>query len=86
METKHTQGEWKRSSLRDREMVVDDFGCQIAQLNNLQPEFRENAKLIAAAPDLLRVLINVKSYIDLDEEFRDMLSEEINEAIKKATL
>jgi hypothetical protein len=44
---------------------------------------RANANLIAAAPDMLRVLLDVRSYADDADD--SALLDDINEVIKKAT-
>ncbi len=94
---KHTKGEWK-TSIHERKpefrpLVVDDSGCQIAAINENQPEFEANAKLIAAAPKMLEVVYQLmtdkKVKVSLlklisNNETIDHLSA-LREAIQKAT-
>ena len=95
METKHTKGEWEV-------FKPDHMGCtnvsigknagfnQFVELwhhQNSKEESEANAKLIAAAPELLEALININNILNSayqsskDEEILDIT---IN-AIKKAT-
>lgn len=84
METKHTQGEWKVSPanktrvLVDRDILISDARVTIPIGRE---EAEANAKLIAAAPDLLEALKYVKRFLvstEVDINF-------IDQAIKKAT-
>lgn len=95
MKTKHTQGEWVyKNKLVDKvasqkifcgkkvivQMVAYEFfGCSISEAN-------ANAKLIAAAPELLEALKRFIKFVDnqnLDYESSMVLQAKI--AIKKAT-
>ena len=58
MKTTHTQGEWKVNAFW---AVVDENDYGIAQIHGIVNEknWEANAKLIAAAPDLLEALESV---------------------------
>ncbi|OEU68418.1 MAG: hypothetical protein BBJ57_02315 [Desulfobacterales bacterium PC51MH44] len=100
--SKHTPGPWQKiQSVKDRKTFIIQahksqgaFGSyQIAKvksaLNADFPMTKENAKLIAAAPDLLeacqaakhRHWLKRKSFTENDHDLMNMLSD----AIKKAT-
>lgn len=100
MELKHTKGEWyvNRDLKHTVYSSINGFTkiADVNPFNNLSPETQEeaiaNAKLIAAATDLLEALIRVKSIIENSDEWW-MYSpsrggfdlELIENAIKKAT-
>lgn len=82
---KHTPGTWraKKSHFVNYNVHFGPFGtidyCEISG-----PNSEANAKLIAAAPEMLEiliVLINTSAFLDLSYETR----EEIKAVIKKAT-
>jgi hypothetical protein len=79
MTTKHTQGEW----IIQGKTLIKCNGEQTASVNSMIDEYEANAKLIAAAPDLLNALLAV--YKDL-EQFSLLPSTEriVKEAINKA--
>ena len=91
MKTQHTKGKWENSITG----IKSDKGLLIAQCwygnnsnaegnLNAVPSFEEyhsNAKLIAAAPELLDVLIKLSSHLNLTSNQYGMLEK----AIKKAT-
>lgn len=96
METKHTPGSWKI-----RPNSVGGFGFYIETVDqshdktfigdvggglHTQPEIEANAKLIAAAPDMLNALIEVKAHL-VRAGYRTggRIGKIIDEAIKKAT-
>lgn len=92
---KHTKGEWKIDPLNDIS-IIDSSGDRLEQLicqtNGKGGEERKaNAKLIAAAPDLLEALIGVKILYmshpinEYLEPYKSMW-ESIEKAINKATL
>lgn len=85
---KHTPGEWEANGLR----VVTQRGiiaeCPVPQAGGVfEFECSYNARLIAAAPDLLEALALVIGSLSFDRE--DDLNKEvlrrINAAIQKAT-
>lgn len=96
MKTKHTQGTWKPNPIsgyeREVRVINQDGSKKLICLANSNPSFKTgeaeaNAKLIAAAPDLLQVLIEIQFMIDAERPV--ILSEmenKIKSAIKKATL
>ena len=96
METKHTKGEWslqsnvaKRGAYPAYELTIDfnDFhtDCVTVYCNEETPSDIElaNAKLIAAAPELLEALIKIKKLIAFNQDSEMGLI--INNAIKKTT-
>ncbi len=90
METKHTKGKW---------IVVDSGGKVISRTSEenyadictladrplaISPEVEANAKLIAAAPDLLEVLDVIVHFYD--DQIKPSIIYAAQNAIKKATL
>ena len=99
MKNKHTPGEWIASRSGNpnfRTCIVSEDGGSICHVSNW-PEFEANAKLIAAAPDLLAVCESIEEvYAELmaDDspklpmkkfEYLSSLVSKSREAIKKAT-
>jgi len=96
MNTTHTQGEW---TFDDNEIYSEstDHGAAICTMNTTSAHFTEeevkaNARLIAAAPDLLEALNNLHCLVmklDNREIFDNSTNSEIvakaKEAIQKAT-
>jgi len=89
METKHTQGKWTVRKTKNRTIEIKSDGivliCEIDisnETNNPTPiGANANAKLIAAAPDLLKACIQALRFVDVEETaFCDL-----ELAIKKAT-
>lgn len=71
MRTKHTEGEWK---VVNGLTIVNHEGDEIAKVKHYNSEYlptsNADAKLIAAAPDLLKALERVAvTYRDLSAEF-----------------
>ena len=100
MKTKHTQGEWSLATSGEMIYVIasDQFdgftGKIVADLtigegDNSKDITEANAKLIAAAPDLLRALGNLRDAINnnLDSYGGEIAgaSQKAKQAIKKAT-
>jgi hypothetical protein len=91
METKHRQGEWKTSKPYFNYYVTCN-GESICQINASDDE-EANAKLIAAAPDLLEALIEMNKWVcvnfpehGMSHEFGSCASfNKMRTAIKKAT-
>lgn len=96
METKHTKGEWFYFKNNDRLKVASKLNYTETTLAEVFAAEEDdnctdeaNAKLIAAAPDLLEALINICKKVEfcsLDGKstFRDEYQSAIN-AINKAT-
>lgn len=101
---KHTKGPWhimdggfeknKNQMLATIYATNDDLEiiCKVVKdgmLAHSEQDFKANAKLIAAAPDMLFVLKNCFTYLescmDSWEEGEEMLYVEVREAIKRAT-
>ncbi len=103
METKHTKGTWEYSYTTDDEsnsevaisfIETKKFSIGIIHDKNdfTEQEATANAKLMASAPELLEVLIEIQNrIIDSDEWWMDAPDrggfdlEKINEIIEKAT-
>jgi len=93
METKHTQGKWEieKSDLVHDLLIIGD-GKLIGRVkpeDSTDEEFQSNAKLIAAAPDLLDVLMILKPKLELlilpkDRE-SNIYYQTLCKAINKAT-
>lgn len=82
-QTKHTFGPWfqHRQYVSDKEsFAIEDNGMRIGETPNfiIDAENEVNARLIAAAPELLEALIHAKNQISHPDQM-------IDEAIAKAT-
>ena len=87
---KHTKGEWKIFPISNKLIQINSEKMySIAYVwainRELKEELEANAKLIAAAPDLLEVLIKLKEW-EKTNFIEQSLLEKINNAINKATL
>jgi hypothetical protein len=83
MKTKHTQGEWETQGtavFSNNKLVANCVSDGI----HFTEEDKANAKLIAAAPELLEALIEAVGHID--STFYPELKQKINNAINRATL
>lgn len=63
METKHTKGKWKATENNYNKVasiLIQAGALIVADVHNLK-EAESNAKLIAAAPDLLEALIRIRN-------------------------
>lgn len=100
METKHTTGEWLIHEKAAGNVIQKDTGRVVANCraytSNVNPhlvdeENMANAKLIAAAPDLLEALSELIDINESEEVFDIKVNRMVNalsnskEAIKKAT-
>jgi hypothetical protein len=62
---KHTSGPWHLGRRAGNPAIYSQDGTEIAEiLQGLTPEWRENARLIAAAPDLLAALRDCLPIVD----------------------
>jgi len=88
MNTKHTQGEWKFEMPHFTYHITCN-GKSIVQIipTQEQQEYEANAKLIAAAPDLLVALERLVSRVEENGYHTSftMAFEKAKSAIKKAT-
>jgi hypothetical protein len=89
---KHTKGEWSideytPSDIKNsnEELIAKAYGFYEKGKYTYTDECLANAKLIAAAPDLLEVLIKLKEW-EKTNFIEQSLLEKINNAINKATL
>lgn len=93
METKHTKGEWKVTTNEYNDVAPLFIQCKSSILAdvhkniNNQQESIANAKLIAAAPELLEAcIIALKYFNGFDSpEQNEAAFHALNNAIKKAT-
>ncbi len=85
----HTQGEWYIDDSEIRALSKPGFSelvCEMPIRSDDAGEIKLNAKLIAAAPDLLKALQSFVDYLDSNlSEAEIILKEKAIEAIKKAT-
>lgn len=85
---KHTKGTWKIEDhqIGSGESHLGGFKTVICELNkHLSDEGKANAKLIAAAPELLEALIEIQKQFNKDGYMTGHLYEICETAIKKAT-
>lgn len=109
METKFTKGQWNYDNNVSESYfpIYDEFGGLIAEVNDHRPltglissltkeekiEFTANAKLIAAAPDLFKMLEDalhtIKALNNINVSYggvsQDTIIIEIENVLKKAT-
>ena len=94
MNMKHTKGEWNHRKEKDKTFIVNaphddtyEWENEVATIHSqLHLGVAEaNAKLIAAAPELLKVLEEVEDRVTVDLPISQRLINEIRETIKKAT-
>jgi len=87
METKHTQGEWLT---KEGQIYSQETGVTLAMIPYFDEENEEqeaNARLIAAAPELLKALQTISSVLtdwNNDGKYKNLI-EHANTAIQKAT-
>ena len=86
---KHTQGEWSiyknglhnGFSINVKNTIEDD----VCKINNSRPDAEANAKLISAAPDLLKALQSIKRWYEAGETEKTFVKNKMYKAIEKAT-
>lgn len=96
METKHTKGEWVLQYPTISDSVAEKnyfnilnadveiwYSTRVNGMGNDRYEAQANAKLIAAAPELLEALIRVQKNIPFSSN--ESLMAQVNHVIKKAT-
>ena len=86
MKTEHTPGPWRIGALVHEVHAAD--GSLVAELASRGEKYREtrhNARLIAAAPDLLEALRWIASCECEDDGDNDYIYSKAREAIAKAT-
>jgi hypothetical protein len=87
---KHTQGDWKaewthsESNIKKGWHIITGNYDDIIDIPNA-PEAEANAKLIAAAPEMLSILLDLQKYNSMHKEFNDTFAARLNAAIQKAT-
>ena len=62
---KHTQGPWTYEQISNNAYVIDENGSAVMLYRNPDDEMKANARLIAAAPELLEAL---RGMVALEEE------------------
>lgn len=93
MKTQHTPGPWHTNNLYSKVLSEKLEICEVsvnAQNENFDYEqWRANAKLIAAAPELLNLIIQADAWLsmNLNPSPEEILKfrKSLQEAIKKAT-
>lgn len=82
---KHTQGKWIVN--KKYKTITDSNGYGIAQENGIHnsKEWGANAKLIAAAPDMLEALITLRTYFEKNGNATGNLYDIADHAILQAT-
>jgi hypothetical protein len=93
MKTQHTPGKWSIDQVtlyRGEEMIIDESGKFIAGIHHRisGEEEKANAKLIAAAPEMLKILkmfLLAPGHAKARENTSWMFLDEIKEVIKEAT-
>ena len=89
MTTQHTPGPWKSEQLRQHDHKIQIWGEDglIAETSTLNSKSQANARLIASAPELLKLLQEVVSAPPEGWSVQDgiNLSERCKDAIAKAT-
>ena len=94
METKHTQGEWRVETVDNIKILAEDNSniCILTHLKHFKrrdvDEVYANAKLIAAAPELLEFALGLDAWLSFNteptrEQLKTMRSD-LQKAIKKA--
>lgn len=81
----HTPGPWRYDASTKQIRTVDESsnrfsGELIGSVSPLNPEMPDNARLIAAAPELLAALECVESEILLDGHLQEVVSAAITKA------
>lgn len=91
---KHTQGEWQINDVLDNSESIEVLAninyhfysiCNVWRIDVGSKEAEANAKLIAAAPDLLEALYTCRAKLKSDISFTDEDLKKVEAAIKKAT-
>lgn len=81
--TKHTPGPWKYSDLTKMVFSLDKSGMDDKGICNVnENNFEANAKLIAAAPEMLEALIELRKFYT---DTTGLPAVKANAAIEKAT-
>jgi len=86
MKTQHTKGTWQLQ--KDNCIINIDGGaiiCQMGSADNNDIQKDANAKLIAAAPELLDALTEVQKLLELTPYDNLNLQDLVNNAIIKAS-
>ena len=98
----HTKGPWElilnydnnlKGSIKGRHTIKDSDGWNIARIWESAPNAEANARLIAAAPELLEALRHIEAELNwwentddiIDHDNRRSLANVATEAIRKAS-
>jgi hypothetical protein len=88
MKTQHTKGEWKMEYPLLGDFIIHNDGLRIVSVHLIDDKLEEqeaNAKLIAAAPDLLETLYEIQKQFNENGNMTGHLWSKCEQAIKKAT-
>jgi hypothetical protein len=71
----HTQGPWHLGKRGGNPAIYGKDGTEVAEiLHGLTPEWRANARLIAAAPEMLAALQSLTHPMASDEDLQNALA------------
>lgn len=82
--SKHTAGPWESSDRYGMVVTKDKKGWEIADIRPDVPEFEANARLMAAAPDLLEALEELKCELILSDVDMDYIESHFRPSLNKA--
>jgi hypothetical protein len=87
MKTQHTQGKWKLNPDNPYQVLIDSsikINLKAFRFQKHEDEYKSIMRLIAAAPDLLEALIEIRKHGLIEKDGYEIVVKTMNEAIKKA--